>query len=487
MSAYPNLSGVFNKPVVTTRGRNPSAGQTDGSFTVQNNTVAFSLPFDAENLVLVYGNLNGGVSDVAGANPITVRAGFEDDEGGITPLSPGGVRDVVIAPGDYAAIPIEGVGVYPAGTPFYVRTRVVVETGGKFGCNLFAANGVDGFENGSDDSVDLTTGGAISAGPNGGIMFAPICILGDTVGGQRVAVAIVGDSNSAGGAGGLANIMVAGVPSTVEGYAGRAIGGIFPTVNMGQNGESVGGATLEPYREQVLASISHALVMYGTNNVFLIGQSLETVKANLLAFWQRLKDELGIAKVFAVTIPPQTTSTDNWITEENQTAKGETAIRNDLNDWLLTLTPENSPVDRVFDAAPTVEAAGNRGIWKVLQPETPVTNVTNPFVSCTGFNLTVGGTLPTDGSLDGWDVTVIAGTGAGSSINIAFIAGNTFNGNNAFAVNPDGTSTFRVQKRTTFDGVHMNPDGQDAYATAVDPDAFTLPAPSGNAMASFFW
>lgn len=356
--AYSNLGGVFSKPIVATRGRFGELGRlSDGVVTTQNNRLAVSFPYAVTNIELVYGNFGG--TDLPGLNDIRVRAAFEQTDGSLTVLSPGGSRDITIPPSEYGSIPVPGVGTLAANTLYYIRQRVNVDAGGKFICSMYCVNFDEGVENGTDDSVDKTiiTGNlSLSyAAPQ----FGPICIIGTTVDGRKVAVAICGDSNAAGGAGGFYETTVAGARSNSEGFAGIAIGGVYPTCNIAQNGEAAADTTFSPYREAILDACSHALVLYGTNNVFLMSQSLATAKANVTLVWEKLRSRGLIVK--QCTIPPQTTSSDGWATAENQTLKAQESVRASFNDWIRA--GADGGHDGYFDIADQLETSRNSGFW----------------------------------------------------------------------------------------------------------------------------
>lgn len=97
-----------------------------------------------------------------------------------------------------------------------------------------------------------------------------------------------------------------------------------------------------------------AIVAYGTNDS---GGSVATIQANLQTVWNEIA-ALGIP-VWACTIPPYTSSTDGFVTVDNQTN-----IRpniNTVNDWIRTLPP---PLTGVIEVSDALSSARNSGKWK---------------------------------------------------------------------------------------------------------------------------
>jgi lysophospholipase L1-like esterase len=107
-------------------------------------------------------------------------------------------------------------------------------------------------------------------------------------------------------------------------------------------------------------SVTHAVVEHGINDVnYQKPRTFEQIKTNLLNIYTALAQR-GI-KVYATTLTPVTTSTDNWATEQNQSVKSNEAARVAVNEWIRT-TPY--PLSGYFETADTVETHRNSGIWK---------------------------------------------------------------------------------------------------------------------------
>lgn len=134
-----------------------------------------------------------------------------------------------------------------------------------------------------------------------------------------------------------------------------------PSVNLSAVAETMQAASLPAnyrIRRGYEQFMTHAIVQYGINDVVTGGASLASLKSYAKIVYQGLVNR-GI-KVYASTLPPVTTSTDNWVTAGNQTVKASEAVRTGWNDFLRSWTagstdPILSLLSGVFDAAKPVE------------------------------------------------------------------------------------------------------------------------------------
>jgi lysophospholipase L1-like esterase len=207
--------------------------------------------------------------------------------------------------------------------------------------------------------------------------YAPQAILAPT---SAPGVAIVGDS------------IAHGYDSTEVGggyYGGivRALEGRSGYVSLAtdsETAENFAKPSLRRLRMGSLTGVKYAVVLIGRNDLSTNKRSVAQVQGDLLAIWRGFA-ERGI-KVYACTILPRTSSTDEWKTRRNQTVDASESKRIALNDWIRsgapidrkTLRPmavpapgavkagaARHPLAGYFETADTVETARNSGIWKV--------------------------------------------------------------------------------------------------------------------------
>lgn len=255
---------------------------------------------------------------------------------------------------ELAAGALIGSRIYSPGTGFYV------------GRNLSQQGGLNEYA-----SVNVTLasnnpwGGTVNSNVFTAPGFQPMAIMGVPLT-PGPTFGIIGDSL------GLGVVSASGSTSydtlDANGNSGmleRAINQTYPFSNFSTGSDRITnwlsqtGATIR-YRILGMLNLSHAIDQMGINDL-LNGDSYTTFKAKKIAFWNRLLG-LGIRNIWATTMTPNTTSTDNWATLGNQTlTSANTAIQafnTDLRNGVFS-----AYVSKVIDLGTAVESAVGSGLW----------------------------------------------------------------------------------------------------------------------------
>lgn len=142
-------------------------------------------------------------------------------------------------------------------------------------------------------------------------------------------------------------------------------GRCIPFVNLSKAGDNTITylADEAPSRFAALEYVTH--VIYGLcNNSPSAGRTLEEMQAAHLEAWEQARI-FGV-EAGATTMPPRTTSTDNWATVENQTpVAGYTTdgIRGQFNAWLRQMLAERV-LDFIIDINSVVADEANPDVFK---------------------------------------------------------------------------------------------------------------------------
>ena len=214
------------------------------------------------------------------------------------------------------------------------------------GDNLTAANGAD---------LTLPGSGTVSGGA-GSSNYGPAVILGKAKA-RKPIVALVSDS--------ILDGYSESFQSTYWGPVARACATLgIPFVKVAKGGETASswaGAKTRRYRAPFLEGCTHAIVELGTNDGAL-QNSITALQTRLTQIGQFLAS-MGIAP-YVVTVPPRTTSTDNFATTTNQTpltTANPTYVAL-FNNWLRGLP---SPYVGIYDMANDVMSSTDSGLWVV--------------------------------------------------------------------------------------------------------------------------
>lgn len=353
---------TFNKTrsMVANRGRWYIAGTTAGTttgYTYRSRHVASA---DCSQIQLVYGNPT--------TNVLNVTASIEDQTSNIHPLTFGGGQQQVTMPANDAnyrnlsVLVSDPLPIYiPKGTTFYVRTFVSTASTSDtipVGLGLYDLTYNGNANQEGSVSGDQTGNSGSITGLTTAYGFTPIAIVGE-ISSPQPSIVIYGDSISCG----AYDVDPITGQSGDYGFIVRALesAGISYSLN-GWGGEKVSIVQHGTIRHLPDQYATHAVVNYGINDI-ANNESLSTIQNDLVAFWKYLAAS-GI-KVYACTLTPWTTSTDNWATTANQTPEANTgpnSTRTQLNDWIRT-TP--APLSGYFEMADVVETSRNSGIWQV--------------------------------------------------------------------------------------------------------------------------
>jgi hypothetical protein len=317
---------------------------------------------------LVFGNFqnqgNANVDSTTNLGPLTITASFEYAPGTFYQVLFKGYTSVTLAPGAIVISDPVGV-VIPGNTLFYTRNFAQTTSGNQIPTNIvLRGSGVgEGQITSASGGSDLTLSGSVTA--SSAATYGPIAILGDRQDRNLSSVgALIG--SWAQGFGG---------PLTTEnrGWIDDAHSGISGVANLGVAGCLVSDwivGTTPIYRNPLLTLIrpTHCWAGAGGNDLNA-GQSVATITANLVILWQQIRAMGMIPCCF--TIPPHTSSTDNWTTTGNQTviftnwanAAAYTAARVAINNFIMSLP---SPLAYAIDVCQYIEndPVNHDGLWK---------------------------------------------------------------------------------------------------------------------------
>jgi lysophospholipase L1-like esterase len=344
-----------------------------------------------DNWRLKFLNTYGG-GRVAAENSIFLRAALEDVNGFPHQLTFDGESEAeIVAEGVAVSDPIPLL--LRAGWRVRSRTWVRVETDGDL-----VPVGVGFSDHYAEGRIaDVGASAILDDAPTlatpGGFYFTP-AVLGADYSPATASVFLYGDSITAGQ--GDAN-----TDHDQQGWALRGLAGLVPYVMGAIPGDSVYAFTAPPsgapnavndrrQRMQLTEGCTHALGMYGTNDLTTTGVTAVSIKRSLLRLWRAL-DMRGMF-VIAATITPRTSSTDNWTTLVNQTVGANESVRVAINDWIRDGAPfsvdgsgeeapaaigstatgvvrfgeTGHPADKYYELADTVESSRNSGKWVVV-------------------------------------------------------------------------------------------------------------------------
>lgn len=310
-------------------------------------------------------------------NPMTLAASIEVD-GVIHPLTFDGADRVVLQGGEHKVTDPLAIELN-AGQDIHVRTHVSVSAAGmQWGLSSYDALSPD--EGGGIEwGQDLTRGGTIT--PVGTPSWStraywPQAILAEVDEPTRVLVPM-GSSSTAGwadtyrydvqntGGFGVRAAEILGVPYTHAANGGDA----YYKRNSERNAIQ--------YPPAILAGATHAFGNFGAND-FTQTRPLLGFQREAIRFWRWLADQ-GVP-YWQCTLTPYSSSTDGWVTVENQTPHAQDARRTGFNDWVRDGAPltgtepdpagvrighPDHPLGGYIEAADIAESSRNSGVWTV--------------------------------------------------------------------------------------------------------------------------
>lgn len=280
-------------------------------------------------------------------------------------------------------------------------------------------------------TIDLMTNSGVTAGnmiaaldedaatwnarvnSNGNRTYAilPSAIIGF---GGIAAIAITGDSRSAGGSADFPNDTDA-----LSGIGMRMVGKVYPFINLAQSGEKASAwvsGSQGNHRRTFLKYCQGWLGAHGTNDV-----PAETSAANLIALDAAMKSLIGqnmgaVPKPsMSVTLPPNTgDTTSRWDTLASQNPATNFAFRNALNDYRLAQQGEGLLYDKVFDAGPLARSPSDINRWDIAPSVR--TLAVNTTAGSNVFDVTTGTLSASD---DGLIMKIIGSGASGANVNYA--------------------------------------------------------------------
>ena len=417
---------------------------------------------------LIYGNFyfNNG-TEIDNSNSITVKAAVQigtEGEGTRYPVYFNNMRDVVIPAGKVVIsdpVPID----LDTDDEFYIRTYADAGVGGYLpGVKLYK-NGFDGVKllDAWEAATDKVDSGVLPT-PGSGTTdtYAPIGIIATPMV-RKPFVALIGGS-SMNGTGDIGQLDTSNC-----GFAFRALGSKIGTLLLAPNSgrsDQFNAVCKNRIAQVTIGRANYAIVDYGRNEIDY-GMTAEQIQAQLLILFEKLTAR-GM-KVYACTVRPMTTSTDLWMTVENQTKDAKNAVRIAVNGWLRTVP---SPLTGIFDLADAVESARDSGLWKAadLLLDTTATSGTTTSIRDTK-------TTFTPYQYNGLLVRTTKPDGTGEQLRIIE---NTYIPNNAllvlsgtpFSPAPEAGDIMQVYGIYTYDGYHFTQLGHQAAADVIDTGLF---------------
>jgi len=405
-----------------------------------------------QDMVIAYSNHYSNGVLIANTNVINVKASVEIN-GSIIPVYFNGKRTIEIGMGAVVYSDPVGCMVVPTDV-VYIRTYFDAGSGGYIAGNieLKAMVNLSGVSDGLDYGSDKTDTGTVTDTPSGSV-YGPRGIFGVIYSDYR-SFLISGDS-IIDGTGDNAQASTGNNGFAARYFYAQGIG----CTKISSPGESSVQFFANLYnRVDLIKNHTDVICNYGINDID-DGGSLATVKANLIKIWKYFKAK-GL-RVYHCTLVPKTTSTDTWLTLENQTVSAIEATRLGINAWLKdqaatgAISQSGGTLDGVFDTAATVEDAAT-GKWAVSSEA-----LFSGTVDSAGLNYIRDAALPyaaTTLDLIG-QLKIISGTGAGQT---RAIRHNDYNNGKDlyvlanFDVTPDATSTYEIWVTPTLDGGHPN-------------------------------
>lgn len=475
------------------RGAAGSSNHCSGDGSTSTTAGTFRTPHriavDCTDLRLVFQNFAPVMAshvDTDGTATLTVPASLEVG-GVIYRVTFGGAAAATVAPGGWAISDPLGVEV-SAGDIVY--SRVFHDGTVRYrNRNTGAASGNGGFV----ATTDLTAPGSAAIADSFTPGYAPAALLGTPTKATPV-VAGVGDSIMDGvGDGTQPTLAMSGNTPTGQrgGFVARALSGVLPHVNLALSGDTAQAfaATAGHVRRAAalgVVGVTHAVDDFGTNDL-TAGRSLAQIQADKLTIW-RLLARRGI-KVYATSLLPRTSSTDNFGSLGGQTVTAYEATRVGVNDWLRAGAPivngaavavgtagallagqAGHPLTGYFETADRVESARNSGKWAMQA----TTRVVTDGITTTSKNLTSATANFTQADVGRAVMVTGAGTsGALHSTTIESVTSSTV----AVMVNFSPTAVPSGATVTigalTWDGIHPTMDGHALAAGAIAPGSFT--------------
>jgi hypothetical protein len=259
------------------------------------NIIADTLKVGFSNFIV------SGSAEVAIPGSTTYKLAVEYPAGTIYPCTFSGATTVTATTLGQLISDVCGPGI-PFGAQFWTRT-LLTNTSGIALSNIGASAAIgDAGTSGTGTPLDLVDSGSMTP-YLGGTMFVPAFIIDITT---RPSIALAGDSR------------VNGILDTVGisgdlGELQRSVGPAYAWVNLAVTGETL-TAAISNYTQRAAIGVygSHYIDEYGINDID------SSTSATTLAGLHTSFAAMVAKPTFGTTIPPTTTSTDDWATVANQ-------------------------------------------------------------------------------------------------------------------------------------------------------------------------
>jgi len=354
-----------------------------------------------------------------------------------TQVTWGGQISCTIADGEMGALSDSISVSIPENTPFMIRTYYtnsvgiitdnrtnVVDNSQSF---RFAASGLSD----QTTATGATTGGTSS--PN--FMYKPLLIVSNT---NKPSVLIIGDSRQDGNA---SSERYTGTSDDI-GEVARAVGPYFGYCNLGK-GNDAGNMFLASYTQRVSLApfFSHVICGYGYNDVRSQAQTPAATYTNLQAIRALFLDN----SFYQTTIPPNTSSSDNYTTVGGLGA-GDSNITT-LNNLIRAGGIGNG----YFELADVMESSRDSKQWKVSSGGRVVTDAAGTNASPTVTSATANFTSDDTGK-----ILVCTALGHTSALarTMTYVDATTVTmSGNSTATLSGQTANIQAQ-RYTYDGAH---------------------------------
>ncbi len=416
-----------------------------------------------------------GLVQTGPGNSVTLTSGFEYNGNTVQVTFNGQTSINVPNGGEVVSDPIPMD--IPARSFAYTRHALTV-TGGQFWGTPVLGGAASTFSN---NGSDLTTGtGALANSGNGTNISFVSGITGSTYPKTSGSVFIAGNSIAAGTGDNYGHIQ--NIP--IEGFIARALAGSNQTVSPFDATTPysfvfapVPGSTIAEWvnpsnAPSLLRSMSgndYSICELGRNDITANGSTFAQMQVLLQQLWSQFAAR-GIP-VYQTTLPPLTSSTNNWRDVSAQTVNGTEAVRLSVNAYIRT-TP--APLSGYIEVANTVEVNAsnvltqNGGFWIIRTPGGVVTGTATSGTNTTLTDTTKTWTANQFGPLgSNYAVAITGGTGVGQALLIESNTTNTLTFNGSFSTAPDSTSTYWIYDAPTLDGNHGSPNSHAAMSVPV--------------------
>lgn len=260
-----------------------------------------------------------------------------------------------------------------AGQFLWPRTYVVSESGAGYPCTFISSSAYgEGWDIAAIQPIsDKRDSGTITV-QSSQKLFGPIQAIGCRTNDTLPVIGIYGDSIITGAVDSASGIYY----SYRLGWANRGIAGRIPVVQTGRGGTAA--AHVRHLRNTSMDVCNHVIIGLGTNDE----SGTEATTENNLLRWARQFKSMG-PETWICTIPPKTTSTDEWVTVENQSITSFDSKRVSINSWIRAGAPIDSsgmavaigtpgaitmgashPMKNYLEVANALESAQDSGFWK---------------------------------------------------------------------------------------------------------------------------